>query len=114
MTAAGPVVFVGQVSPSQPLPLRKVCSSVSSQATRVVPAWVSWVAVGRPRGTPILKAGGEMLNTGSLQFLFGREAVIQFERKEGQDLEEIEPEFIDHGLEELEENEGTVFYTNVA
>ena len=64
--------------------------------------------------TPIHKAGGEMLNTGSLQFLFGREAVIQFERKEGQDLEEIEPEFIDHGLEELEENEGTVFYTNVA
>lgn len=66
--------------------------------------------------TPINKAGGEMLNTGSLQFLFDRKAVIQFEKAEEQDLEEIELELIDHGLEELEENEGTVFvygdYTN--
>ena len=35
--------------------------------------------------------------------------MIQFERKEEHDLEEIELELIDHGLEELEENEGTVF-----
>ena len=59
--------------------------------------------------TPINKAGGEMLNSGSLQFMFDRKAVIQFERQDGQDLEEIELELIDHGLEELEENEGTVF-----
>ena len=59
--------------------------------------------------TPINKAGGEMLNSGSLQFLFDRKAVIQFERREEHDLEEIELELIDHGLEELEENEGTVF-----
>lgn len=59
--------------------------------------------------TPINKAGGEILNSGSLQFLFDRKAVIQFERKEEHDLEEIELELIDHGLEELEENEGTVF-----
>lgn len=59
--------------------------------------------------TPINKAGGEILNSGSLQFLFDRKAVIQFERKEGDDLEEIELELIDHGLEEMEENEGTVF-----
>ena len=59
--------------------------------------------------TPINKAGGEMLNNGSLQFLFDRKAVIQFEKKDEQDLEEIELELIDHGLEELEENEGTVF-----
>ena len=31
--------------------------------------------------TPINKAGGEMLNSGSLQFLFDRKAVIQFEKK---------------------------------
>lgn len=59
--------------------------------------------------TPINKAGGEMLNTGSLQFLFDRKAVIQFEKGDDQDLEEIELELIDHGLEELEENDGTVF-----
>ena len=59
--------------------------------------------------TPINKAGGEMLNTGSLQFLFDRKAVIQFEQKEGHDLEEIELELIDHGLEEMEENGGMVF-----
>ena len=59
--------------------------------------------------TPINKAGGEMLNSGSLEFLFDRKTVIQFEKKEGHDLEEIELELIDHGLEELEENENTVF-----
>ena len=59
--------------------------------------------------TPINKAGGEILNSGSLQFLFDRKAVIQFVRKEGDDLEEIELELIDHGLEEMEESEGTVF-----
>ena len=59
--------------------------------------------------TPINKAGGEMLNSGSLQFLFDRKAVIQFEKKKDQDLEDIELELIDHGLEELEENQGTVF-----
>ena len=59
--------------------------------------------------TPINKAGGEMLNSGSLQFMFDRKAVIQFEKKDGQELEEIELELIDHGLEELEDNEGLVF-----
>ena len=59
--------------------------------------------------TPINKAGGEMLSSGSLARLFDRKPVLQFEKKEGHDLEEIELELIDHGLEELEENEGTVF-----
>ena len=59
--------------------------------------------------TPINKAGGEMLNTGALQFLFDRKAVIQFDKKEDHDLEEIDLELIDHGLEEMEENGGTVF-----
>ena len=59
--------------------------------------------------TPINKAGGEMLNSGSLQFLFDRKTVLQFEKKEGQELDEIELELIDHGLEELEENDGIVF-----
>ena len=59
--------------------------------------------------TLVNKAGGQMLQTGSLEFLFDRKTVIQFETTEGQDLEEIELELIDHGLEELEENGGTVF-----
>lgn len=59
--------------------------------------------------TPINKAGGEMLNTGSLEFMFDRKAVIQFEKTDGQDLDEIELELIDHGLEDLEENDGTVY-----
>ena len=59
--------------------------------------------------TPINKAGGEMLNSGSLQFMFDRKTVIQFQKQDGQDLEEIELELIDHGLEEMEENDGTVF-----
>jgi YebC/PmpR family DNA-binding regulatory protein len=59
--------------------------------------------------TPINKAGGEMLNTGSLQFLFERKAVIKFEKQEGLNLEEIELELIDHGLEEMEESDGFVF-----
>lgn len=58
--------------------------------------------------TPINKAGGEMLNSGSLQFLFDRKAVIQFEKGD-HNLEEVELELIDHGLEELEENDGVVF-----
>lgn len=59
--------------------------------------------------TPIHKAGGEILNTGSLQFMFDRKAVIQFEKTDGQNLDEIELELIDHGLEEVEENEGTIY-----
>ncbi len=59
--------------------------------------------------TPINKAGGEMLNSGSLQFMFDRKTVIQFQKQDGQDLEEIELELIDHGLEEMEEDDGTVF-----
>lgn len=59
--------------------------------------------------TPINKSGGEMLNSGSLEFMFDRKAVIQFEKKEDHDLEEIELELIDHGLEELEENDKMVF-----
>jgi YebC/PmpR family DNA-binding regulatory protein len=55
------------------------------------------------------KAGGELLKNGSLEFMFDRKAVFEFEKQEAMDLEELELELIDAGLEELEENEGTVY-----
>lgn len=62
------------------------------------------------------KAGGGMVPNGSLEFMFDRKAVFEFEKEEDMDLEELELELIDGGLEELEENEGRVYayadYTN--
>ncbi|MFT5466566.1 MAG: YebC/PmpR family DNA-binding regulatory protein [Verrucomicrobiales bacterium] len=48
------------------------------------------------------KAGGQLVDSGSLQFFFSRKAMIEFQIPEGEDPEEIELELIDHGLEELE------------
>lgn len=47
------------------------------------------------------KSGGEMQNSGSLEFLFARKSVIEF-NPEGVELEELELELIDAGLEEME------------
>ena len=47
------------------------------------------------------KNNAQMLNSGSLDFMFSRKSVIEFPLPEGKDLEEIELELIDHGLEEL-------------
>ncbi len=62
------------------------------------------------------KAGGSFVPSGSLEFMFNRKAVFEFEKTDAIDLEELELELIDAGLEELEENEGTVYayadYTN--
>jgi YebC/PmpR family DNA-binding regulatory protein len=55
------------------------------------------------------KAGGEMLKNGSLEFMFDRKAVFEFGKTDGMDLEELELDLIDAGLEEIEENEGTVY-----
>lgn len=62
------------------------------------------------------KAGGGIVPNGSLEFMFNRKAVFEFEKTEDIDLEELELELIDAGLEEIELNEGVVFlysdYTN--
>ena len=62
------------------------------------------------------KAGGEMLNNGSLDFMFTRKSVFEFAKTEGMDIEELELELIDAGLEEIEEEDGIVLvygdYTN--
>ena len=51
----------------------------------------------------ITKNGGELLTNGSLDFMFSRKAIVEFEKKDDMDLEELEMELIDAGLEEMEE-----------
>lgn len=62
------------------------------------------------------KSGGTMVPNGSLEFLFDRKAVIEFAKKEEMDLEELELELIDYGLERFEVDEDTIYayadYTN--
>ncbi|NPA55219.1 MAG: YebC/PmpR family DNA-binding transcriptional regulator [Epsilonproteobacteria bacterium] len=54
------------------------------------------------------RAGGQVLTTGSLDFMFDRKAVFEFNKTDDMDLEELELELIDAGLEELEEEDGVV------
>ncbi|MEQ8338808.1 MAG: YebC/PmpR family DNA-binding transcriptional regulator [Cyclobacteriaceae bacterium] len=62
------------------------------------------------------KAGGSMVPNGSLEFMFDRKAVFEFIQEDGMDLEELELELIDAGLEEIITNEDRVYlyadYTN--
>lgn len=51
------------------------------------------------------KNGGEIVNSGSLDFMFNRKSVIEI-KTEGVDLEELELELIDAGLEEMEAEDG--------
>ncbi len=55
------------------------------------------------------KSGGSVVPTGSLEFLFDRKTVVEFEKPEGLDLEEFEFELIDSGLHEFEVDENTVY-----
>ena len=48
------------------------------------------------------KNGGQVVNNGSLDFMFTRKSVIEFEKTDSIDLEEIELNLIDHGLEEMD------------
>jgi len=48
------------------------------------------------------KAGGQIVPTGSLDFMFDRKTVIEFTKTTEMDIDEIELELIDSGLEELE------------
>ena len=62
------------------------------------------------------KAGGSLVPSGSLEYMFERKAVFEFPQSDTIDLEELELELIDAGLEEIEAQEETVFiygdYTN--
>ncbi len=55
------------------------------------------------------KAGGAIVPNGSLEFMFNRKSVFEFEKTENIDVEELELELIDAGLEEVEEMEGNVY-----
>lgn len=55
------------------------------------------------------KSGGSLAPTGSLEFLFSRKTVIEFEKPADLDMEELEFELIDAGLEKMEEDENTVY-----
>ncbi|NPA28164.1 MAG: YebC/PmpR family DNA-binding transcriptional regulator [Epsilonproteobacteria bacterium] len=50
------------------------------------------------------KNKAEMLPSGSLNYIFDRKAVFEFDKKDDIDLEELELELIDYGLEEIEED----------
>lgn len=52
----------------------------------------------------LVRNKGELLTSGSLDFMFTRKAVFEFEKKEDMDLEELELELIDYGLEDIEED----------
>ncbi len=54
------------------------------------------------------KNGGEIAPSGSLNFMFERKSVIELPIPEGKDLEELEFELIDAGLEEMVVEDETV------
>jgi YebC/PmpR family DNA-binding regulatory protein len=62
------------------------------------------------------KAGGTLVPTGSLEFMFSRKAVFEFDLPENITQEEIELELIEAGLEEIENVDGRIYvygdYTN--
>lgn len=54
------------------------------------------------------KANGSLGTSGSVSFMFNKKAVFRFAQNE-LDMEELELELIDFGLEEIDENEGEIF-----
>jgi YebC/PmpR family DNA-binding regulatory protein len=62
------------------------------------------------------KSGGGIVPTGSLEFMFNRKAVFEFELPDDKSIEDVELELIESGLEEIEKLDDTVFvygdYTN--
>ena len=54
------------------------------------------------------KNGGQRVPSGSLDFMFMRRAVIEMPVPDGRDLDEIELELIDAGLEDFEVDDGMV------
>ena len=57
------------------------------------------------------KAGGAIVPTGSLEFMFERKAIFELVKTDGMDIEELELELIDAGLEEIEDVEDQFIIT---
>jgi YebC/PmpR family DNA-binding regulatory protein len=55
------------------------------------------------------KAGGGVVPNGSLEYMFNRKAVFEFEKTEEMDLEMMELELIDAGLDQIEAAEEMVY-----
>ncbi len=55
------------------------------------------------------KSGGSIVPNGSLEFMFNRKSVFEFEKTDAIDIEELELELIDAGLDEIELIENRVF-----
>jgi len=55
------------------------------------------------------KLHGTLGPTGSLEFMFSRKAVFEFQKPDGMNLEDLELELIDAGMDEIEENDGMVY-----
>ncbi len=55
------------------------------------------------------KAGGGIVPTGSLEFMFDRKTVVEFEKPSAFDPDEFELEMIDFGLESFEVDDDTVY-----
>ena len=55
------------------------------------------------------KSGGSLSPTGSLEFMFTRKSVFEFVKPAGMEVDELELELIDAGLEEIEEHEEECF-----
>jgi YebC/PmpR family DNA-binding regulatory protein len=54
------------------------------------------------------KAGGSLGTSGSVSFMFEHKAVFRFAAADF-DMEELELELIDYGLQDIDENEGEIF-----
>lgn len=55
------------------------------------------------------KSNGQVVPSGSLEFLFDRKTVIEFEKPANIDMEELEFELIDRGLQEFEFDDNSVY-----
>lgn len=55
------------------------------------------------------KSGGQLLQNGSLEFMFSRKSVFEIAVTGEMDLEELELSLIDAGLEEMEQNGDTLY-----
>lgn len=55
------------------------------------------------------KSGGSVVPNGSLEFMFSRKSVFEFEKTDAIDIEELELELIDAGLDEIEVIDNRVF-----
>jgi len=55
------------------------------------------------------KLGGGLVLPGSLEFMFSRKAVFEFVKPAGTDIEELELQLIDAGLDEIDEHEDMCF-----